>query len=107
MIKKSNEDYLIGVYRYTLHPLNGSRTHASALFPAPTVIITDSQEGQMFRRRRRHRRIRRRCRSRITAVTDDGGTKGFPIGFDYVSVGRARSRGHFHDFPSFSPFTHS
>jgi len=91
MIKKSNEDYLIGVYRYTLHPLNGSRTHASALFPAPTVIITDSQEGQMFHRRRRHRRIRRRCRSRI--IADDGGTKGFPIGFDYVSVSRAGSRG--------------
>lgn len=81
-IKKSNEGYLIGVYRYTLHPLNGSRTHASVLFPAPTVIITDSQEGQMFRRCRRRRRRRRR---QIAAVVDDG-SEGFPINLYYVSV---------------------
>lgn len=81
-IKKSNEGYLIGVYRYTLHPLNGSRTHASVLFPAPTVIITDSQEGQMFRRRRRRQ---------IAAVSDDG-SAGSPINFSYFCIaGRVAS----------------
>ena len=67
MIKKFNEGYLIRVYRYTLYPLNGSRTHMSILFPAPTVIITDSQEGQMFRQHRR-RRDRRCRRHRIAAI---------------------------------------
>lgn len=71
--KSPTRGYLIGVYRYTLHSLNGSRTHANVLFLAPTVIITDSQEGQMFRRRRRRRR---RCRRRIaTIVVDDGAPK--------------------------------
>lgn len=73
--KSPTRGYLIGVYRYTLHPLNG-RTHANVLFLAPTVIITDSQEGQMFRRRRRRRRRCRRHRRWIaTIVVDDGALK--------------------------------
>lgn len=107
MIKKFNEGYLIGVYRYTLYPLNGSRTHASILFPAPTVIITDSQEGQMFRqhRRRRRRRHDRRCRRRrIAAIAPRWRLR--RILNQFLLCFRCGSRGTFM-IRSFSPFTRS